>query len=226
LLLGLLAVAPACAPSAGSGQLADDGETGRVGLALQIAPGVSLSSAGYSISGPNSFSSSGTVNVGQTSDVPVVLTGLPIGVGYTLAVNGTASDGIAVCTGSAPFNVSASMMSTVVVHLVCRQPPVAGGVNIAGTTNVCPVLDGLSASPSAARVGGVIQLAAIDHDTDGGPMPLALTWSSSDGSLSGSAATQPFTCPSIGVFTITAVVSDGEHACDDTLALTVTCTAP
>jgi hypothetical protein len=103
---------------------------GRVGLALQVAPGVTVSSATYTITGPGGFSTTGTVGVGQTSNVLVnvsqiaspIMGGLPPGTGYVIDVTATASDADTICAGSAPFDVTAGEMTPeVIVHLVCRQ---------------------------------------------------------------------------------------------------------
>jgi hypothetical protein len=218
-----LSCAIGCGPGSMTGNSPAESE-GRVGFALQISPGVTLLSAGYNVSGPGGFMATGMVNIGQTSDVPVVLTGLPNGTGYNLMVSGTASDGITTCSGSAPFDVSAGMMSTVVVHLVCRQPATAGAIGITGTTNLCPIVDGLSANPASASVGGSIAIVATAHDTDTGPSPLALTWTASSGSVTGSGSAVTYGCTAPGSVTIGVVASDGDSTCNDSLSFTVNCT--
>jgi hypothetical protein len=202
--------------------------TGSVGLALQVSPGVTVTSGNYAISGPNMFMRTGTLTVGQTSDVAVVLTMLPAGTGYTLTANAVATDGITTCSGTTPFDVtSGGPSSSVVVHLVCRVPAQAGVVVATGQINVCPIIDGVSANPAEALVGSTLNLAAVAHDADGAPSPLAFTWSASAGSLSSTSAASPvFTCTTAGVATITVTVSDGDPACTDSLIMNVTCTAP
>jgi hypothetical protein len=212
--------AAACA----TGPAASDG-TGQVQMALQIAPGVSLTSAAYTIAGPSGFTSNGTVSVGQTADVPVVLGGLPAGTGYTLTVTGTASDGATVCSGSTGFDVGTNARTTVIVHLACRQPPPTGAVLVNGTTNVCPVLDGIAVLPAEAYVGATIALHAVAHDSDGAPSPLTYAWTASGGALAGASLPDAtFTCTAAGTTTLTAAVSDGDAACTDSLSVTVTCT--
>lgn len=195
---------------------------GRVDFALQISSGVSLLSAGYNVSGPGGFSATGTVSVGQGTDVPVVLTGIPNGSGYNLAVSGTASDGITTCSGTAPFDVTAGMMSTVIVHLVCRQPANAGAISVNGTTNLCPVVDGISANPASISVGGSIAIVAAAHDDDSGPAPLAWTWTTSTGAVTGSGSAVTFGCTTPGNVTVTAVASDS--SCNDSLSFNIGCT--
>ena len=206
---------------------AESEPTGSVGLALQVSPGVSVTNGDYAISGPNGFMRTGTLMVGQTSDVPVVLTMLPAGTGYTLTANAVASDGITTCSGTTPFDVtSGGPSSSVVVHLVCRVPAQAGVVVATGQINVCPIIEGISANPAEALVGSTLSLAAVAHDADGAPSPLAYTWSASAGSLSSTSAANPvFTCTTAGVATITVTASDGDPACTDSLIMNVTCTA-
>jgi hypothetical protein len=197
-----------------------------VGIALQIAPGVSLTSATYTITGPGSFTSSGTIAVGGSSDVPVPVTGLPLGTGYEVDITGLATDNVTTCTGSAGFDVTAGGASTVIVHLVCRQQ-LGGQLSVSGVFNVCPVLDGLAASPSEILVGGSLTLTAAAHDSDGGPSPLTYQWSASGGGLTaGIGPDATFTCTASGTFTVGVSVSDGDQTCsNDGLTVTVTCTA-
>jgi hypothetical protein len=201
-------------------------QTGSVGLALQLAPGVNVSSATYSVSGPNGYTTSGTVAVGSNSNVPVVLNGLPAGNGYILSVSAVASDGLTMCTGTSSFDVQENQTSTIIVHLVCRMPS-AGSADIEATANVCPVLDSLGSSPGEAIIGGTIALEAIAHDSDNGPGPLTYSWTVNGEALAGSTANRPFTCNQAGTFEIAVTVSDGspDPTCTDVLSVSVTCTA-
>jgi hypothetical protein len=216
-------IASSCsqAPSRAEGE-----PTGSVGLALQVSPGVTVTNGDYAISGPNGFMRAGTLMVGQTSDVAVVLSSIPVGTGYTLTANAVASDGITTCSGTTPFDVTGGANSSVVVHLVCRVPAQAGVVVAIGQINVCPIIEGISANPAEALVGSTLSLAAVAHDADGAPSPLAYTWSASAGSLSSTSAANPvFTCTIAGVATITVTASDGDPACTDSSIVNVTCTA-
>lgn len=197
---------------------------GRVDFALQLSSTVTLLSAGYNVSGPGGYAATGTVSVGQGTDVPVVLTSIPNGSGYNLTVSGTASDGITTCSGSAPFDVTAGMMSTVIVHLVCRQPAAAGAIAITGTTNLCPVVDGISANPASIAVGGSIAIVAAAHDDDTRPGPLALSWTTSTGAVTGSGSAVTFGCTAAGSVTVTVVASDGDSSCNDSLSFNIGCT--
>ncbi len=214
----------ACSPGSMTENQSSAEAQGRVDFALQISSGVTLVSAGYNVSGPGGFSATGTVSVGQGTDVPVVLTGVPNGSGYNLTVSGTASDGITTCSGSAPFDVTAGMMSTAIVHLVCRQPAAAGAIAITGTTNLCPVVDGISANPASIAVGGSIAIVAATHDDDSQPGALALSWTTSTGAVTGSGSAVTFGCTTPGSVTVTVVASDGDFSCNDSLSFNIGCT--
>jgi len=203
---------------------------GRVGLALQVAPGVTVSSATYTITGPDGFSTTGTVSVGQSSDVPVnvaeISGGLPVGTGYVIDVTATTADGGTVCSGSTDFDVTAGdTMSDVIVHLTCRQPPGTGRIRVVLAPNICPVLDAISAIPAELVVGGSTTLSALAHDSDGGPAPLTFTWTTNRGQLAHTSSSDArFTCATAGLATITAAVSDGDPACAAALPIDVRCT--
>ena len=118
-----------------------------------VQGGVTLSSVAYSITGPNGFSLTGPVNVSASSTISTLIAGIPAGVGYTIALTSTAVDGATTCAGSSSFNITAGAVTTATVTLDCHQAPKAGSVAVKGTLNVCPVADGLSASPADVAVG-------------------------------------------------------------------------
>jgi hypothetical protein len=204
----------------------DSQPTGDVGFALQIAPGVSITSASYAIVGRTGFTSSGSVAVGNSADVPVPVSGLPVGTGYTITV--VASAGITMCRGVAVFDVIAGSNAAVIVHLVCREPPRTGSIGLTGLINVCPILDGLGASPDRVQVGGTSALTSSATDADNGPGPLAFQWTASSGSFSNATAASPtFTCTQAGTVTVSVKASDGDPdpTCADSLTVTVLCEA-
>lgn len=193
------------------------------GVDLTISPGVTITSATYAISGPNGFTTSGTVAVGSTANLTISVTGLPVGMGFHVDVAGVASDGNTTCTGSANFNVTSPPMSVpVIVHLTC----VAGNmVGITGTTDICPALDGVDANPGSVQVGGTIPLIATAHDLDGTGGAIVFAWTTTGGSLSSTtSATPTFTCTQAGTFTATVTITDANPTCTDSLSVSVTCT--
>ncbi len=210
------------------GQASTDGEkgAGAIGLALQVSPGNTVSNATYTISGPNGYTSAGTVAVGDSPDLPVVVQHVPNGIGYEMVVSGTASDGVTHCEGSASFDVANNATSTVLVHLVCGVP--SGALQINGTFNICPMLDGLSANPNAIRLGGTAALTTTAHDSDNGPAPLSYEWSANGVVLRTTGPNLTFACSSAGDVAIQVALSDGDSSpgCADHLAVTIRCDLP
>ena len=103
-----------------------------------------------------------------------------------------------------------------------RQP-----LSVTGTTNICPVVDGISATPNEVAVGSSLALAGVAHDPDNGPSPLSYAWTATSGAFDNAASQAPsFTCTAVGSPTITLTVSDGDTTpgCPATMTTTVTCT--
>jgi hypothetical protein len=231
LALALCGFAPltGCTPRAGgnSGSVTAVDTTGTVSVALQIAPGVNLNSATYTITGPNNFVKTGSVDLSTATTLSVTIGGIPAGNGYQITLSGTTADGGTSCLGSATFNVTARQTTSVMVALSCHEAPRNGSVLVSGVLNVCPVIDGISANPAEVQLGGTIALAAAAHDTDSGPSPLSFAWQASSGTLSSASAQNPtLTCTTPGTATVTLTVSDGDPlpTCADTLSAQVTCT--
>src|SRR5262249_44578175 len=103
-------------------------DLGSIGLALQLASGTTLNSVSYTITGPSSFSRVGTIDTSQSSTVSAVIGSLPAGGGYSIALDGTTTDGGTHCAGAAPFTVAAHMTTAVTVHLACHEPARTGSV--------------------------------------------------------------------------------------------------
>ena len=201
--------------------------TGGISFALQVAPGVILGSAGYTITGPAGFTKTGAIDVSGSTKLSATIGGLPAGTGYTIALTATLVDGATTCAGSGSFDVIARMTSSVTVALDCHQAASTGAVSVNGVINVCPVIDGLGANPAEARVGGVIALSATAHDADAGPSALTYQWTATGGTLSDSAAQSPtLTCTTPGAATVTLTASDGDTqpGCAATMIAQVTCT--
>jgi phospholipase C len=201
------------------------GGVGEVAVALSL-DGTTLNTVTYSITGPGGFMKSGSLDVSHSSTLSGLISGLPAGMGYSITLNGTATDGTTTCLGSAGFTIMAQQTAMVSVHMTCHQPPTTGSILVNGTLNVCPVVDGVSASPAEVMVGSSISLAATAHDADGGPSPLSYHWSVSSGALSDpTSATPSFTCTVAGPATLTVSVSDGDPApgCAGMQTAMVTC---
>ena len=163
--------------------------------------------------------------VGETPEVQVVVSHLPAGQGYQLQVSALASDGVTECDGTTTFDVvDSSARLTLTVHLECAVP--TGDVSVAATVNLCPVVDGLSASPLTVTLGGVSTLQIEAHDSDNRPAPLSYRWRVNGFTLPGQTApTLSFFCSSPGNLAITGTVSDGDPnpSCASSATATVSC---
>jgi hypothetical protein len=201
--------------------------TGVISLALQLAPGVSLQTLSYTITGPGGFTRMGTVDLSSSTTLAVTIGGIPAGIGYHIVFTGVASDGTTTCGASATFNVVAHQTTMVSAPVDCHEAPRTGSVAVNGTVNVCPVADGISANPAEVKVGSTIALAAAAHDADNGPSPLAYAWKTTSGTLSNASSSSPtLTCTTPGTATVSVTVSDGDTTpgCADSLSASVTCT--
>jgi len=204
----------------------DSDSVGSIGLELQVG-GATLSEVSYAIVGPGDYAKSGTLHVADSTILSAVLGGLPVGTGYTITLSGATTDGSITCAGSGSFDIVAHQTAVVSVHMLCHQAPKAGSVRVGGTFNVCPVADGIMASPAEVLVGGTIALAASAHDTDNAPLALSYAWTASAGSFDDATAAAPvFSCTVPGPVTVTVTVSDGDpdSSCTDRASTTITCT--
>mgnify|MGYP001545947500 CR=1 FL=1 len=223
--LGVLG-AVACSSSSGPESApASEPSAGSLALSLKAGAGVTLSSFSYVITGPGNFTRQATVNVGSSSKLSTLISGLPVGSGFSISLTAAASDGALSCSGGANFDVAARATSTVTVHLQCREPARTGSVLVNGDLNVCAAIDGLGASPASVAVGGQLALSATAHDSDALPQALSYSWTSSSGTLSSvTAKDTTLTCTSAGEVTVTLKVTDGD--CGETQTAIVTCTTP
>jgi 5'-nucleotidase len=216
-LIALASLIPvACARNGGPA------DVGAASFELQLAPNITIDSVSYMITGPGGFTKSDSFDVSHSSTISATIAGLPAGTGFSISLNATSTDGQVACAGSAMFDVVAHMTTPVTVHLLCHQAPHTGSVNVNGTLNVCPVLDGISASPAEIIVGGTVSLSAVAHDVDSGPAPISYSWSTTSGEISNTTAQSPtFACTATGTVTISVTVSDGD--CSDSGTVTVVC---
>ena len=199
---------------------------GSVGLDLQLGSGATINSASFTITGPNGFSKAGSIDVSKSTKLSATIGGIPAGVGFSITLSATSTDGSTTCGGSASFDVQAKKTATVTVAMSCHEAARTGSVLVNGTLNTCPSIDGINASPAEVLVGGTIALAALAHDSDAGPTPLTFAWVASSGTLSSATAQNPtFTCTTPGTATLDLTVGDGDPAasCVDKLSAQVNC---
>jgi hypothetical protein len=201
--------------------------TGTANFELQLADGRSILSATYTITGPNGFFKTGSINLTSSTKLTAIIGGLPAGAGYQIALSASTSDGSASCAGSASFAVQAGKTISVSVPMTCHESSRLGSVMVAGKLNLCPTIDAISANPGEAQVGGSIALTASAHDSDAAPNPLSFAWTASNGAtLSSPTAQNPtLNCAAPGTVTVTLTVTDGDPlaSCADTRTAEVTC---
>jgi hypothetical protein len=198
-----------------------------VGFGLELSPGVTVTQAVYTISGPNGFFSAGNVAVGESADLLVPVGVLPIGNGYELILSAPASDGQTICEGNSLFDVANSNPTTVTVQLACAIP--SGDLAVTATLNICPMIDSLGASPTDVTLAGTIAVTSAAHDSDFGPSPLSYKWTINGAPLPPQVAPNlNFACSQAGTFNFTLSVSDGDitPGCADSLSVLARCTAP
>jgi arylsulfatase B len=217
----------ATAPIAGcSDPNTQDGveQAGSIGLSLTVAPGVTLSSVTYAITG-NGFSKTGSIDTSGAPAINGKIGGIPAGKGYTIALTATSAEGNTTFTGSAKFDVTAGGTSAVTVRLTGTGKTGNGSVAVNGTIGLSPVINEVTVTPQTVFVGSSIALAAAGSDPDAGPSPLSYYWATTGGVIDnpiGPNATLTSAAP--GTFTITLTLSDGEGT--DTATTTVTFVKP
>jgi PKD repeat protein len=202
-----------------------DQPVGSVGLALTLPGGAALNSVSYTVTGPGGFTRTASLDLSHSTTLSALIS-LPAGGPYTITFTGTSTDGSLGCGGSATFSVVAHQITSVTAPLDCHETAHTGSVLVNGVLNVCPVIDGLSATPAEVLVGKSVALAATAHDSDAGPAALSYAWSATSGTFSSTTAPNPtFTCATAGNATVTLTVSDGDSAsgCSAVQTVTVTC---
>src|SRR5580692_10849157 len=77
------------AESNGSGTEPGNSETtGTAGIQLQVAPGITINTLNYTLTGPNGFSKTGSINVSNSTVAATIIGGLPSGSGYSISLSG------------------------------------------------------------------------------------------------------------------------------------------
>jgi phospholipase C len=211
----------------GSDSIPGADDVGSIGLDLTVGFGLTLNTVTYTITGPNSFTRTGSIDVSHSSTVSAVLSGLPFGTGYQIALQGALLDAKGSCGGSATFDIDSSATRTVPVHLTCDLAPGTGSILVNGTLNSCPRIDSLEATPAEVAVGSGLALNVAAADIDHGPAALTYTWTTTSGSLANaSTPSATLTCTTVGRATVTVAVSDGDPACASHQSVDVLCSEP
>jgi arylsulfatase A-like enzyme len=199
-------------------------QIGSIGLNLEAAPGVTLSSVTYTITG-NGFTKTGTIDASGAPTVSGTIGGIPTGDGYTITLSATSVESGSSFSGSAKFNVTAGHTTSVKIHLKGAGTSGNGNVAVTGTLNVGPVIDELTVTPLTVFVGSNVTLTAVGNDPDDGPSPLTYYWSTTGGVIDDPIhANAQLSSATPGTFTVKLTISDGEST--DTATTTVTFVEP
>ncbi|HTB59393.1 MAG TPA: alkaline phosphatase family protein [Polyangia bacterium] len=200
---------------------------GNVSIGLVVGVDVTLNTVTYTITGPAGFNRTGSIDVSNSSTVNAIISGIPFGTGYQIALKGTTTDGLGICMGSATFDVTSTATVTVPVGITCNLQPQTGSIVVNGVLNACPRIDAVGASPANTAVGGTMALTATAVDVDHGPSPLTYSWTANSGTIDNpSSASANFTCTQVGMVTVTLAASDGDPACASQQSIDVVCTEP
>ncbi len=218
--LALAASGPLAGCSSEPSSHGDVESVGSIGLNLTAAPGVTLNSVTYTVTG-NGCSKTGVIDTSGSRTVSGTIGGIPAGKGYTITLRATSVEGDTTFTGSATFDVTAGATTSVTLRLNGTGKTGNGSVSVNGTINVNPRIDEVTVTPQAVFVGSSIKLQAVGTDPDAAPSPLTYYWSTTGGAIDnpiGPSATLTSATP--GTFTIKLTVSDGDAT--DTATTTVT----
>lgn len=218
LAIGVSASLPSCASEPLDKDAAED--VGSLGFELEAAPGISIGSVTYTITG-NGFSKTGKIDTSGTPTINATIGGILAGNGYTISLTATSTDGQATFTGSATFDVLAGKTSAVTIRLKGTHQTGKGSVSVNGTLNVAPVIDELTVTPLSVYVGSTITLNGVASDADNAPAALSYYWSSTGGTIADPIAPNAaLTSSAPGTFSVTLTVSDGELSHSETTTVT------
>jgi hypothetical protein len=189
------------------------GDVGQLSLAIEIAPGVTVSQMNYRVLKDGMVVVTGTADTREA--VFIQLSALPAGTGYTVELSATTSQGLA-CAGSATFSVSAQASTVVPVPMTCGLPS-RGDARLLPEFRGCNRVRVLTASDLPGRHFAVSVVPSSDSTSP------TFAWSSSDGTFdSASVAQTVFHCGATsGTARITVTVADA--ICSDSVSTDVNC---
>ena len=122
---------------------------GTIGMELTLPGGEQLNSVTWTLTNSSGVViKKSTVMVTNSLTINILIGGIPAGSNYTLTLTGTTASGTVTCAGSATFNTTARMTTSVSIALQCNTaPPEAGSVAVTATTFNCATVDGREREP-------------------------------------------------------------------------------
>jgi hypothetical protein len=202
---------------------------GSLGMALTLPGGESINSINWVITGPNGASTAvtqGTVNLQNSLSVSFVVSNIPAGSNYTIALSGTSVDGTVTCAGAVQFDISARATTSVSDLLQCNAAlSEAGSLLLVGQAYDCAAWSGVTVFPSETSVSGSVAISATATAVN--PAAVTYAWSAPSGSFSApTSASTNFVCTTPGTVTLTLTVGDGPvpdgGSCNPALTTTTT----
>lgn len=183
-------------------------DAGSLRAALTLPDGASIEAIEYSITGNGIAPLTGSVSVKDSSRATFRVGGIPAGQGYTISISTTTSDDQS-CSGSAPFDIVASQTSSVSVAIQCGTGQTQGEVKVDASVSQCPLVVGLSASPTEVNVGSSIALSSATS-----PGTAGVIWSATAGQFGDpSAKSTSYTCDAAGDQTVTVTLQGAPSSC-------------
>ena len=142
---------------------------------------------------------------------------------YTVELEANSDDGETSCQGATRFDVTAGLVTEVVVFLRCTGGERFGGVRVNGKLNICPALTKVVVAPLQTSLGKSISVYAEALDPEGDDIDYS--WSADSGTFQNpSAPDTVYTCEEPGEHQVTISVSDdGSKHCLDSWSVEVTC---
>lgn len=239
----LLFVFAASVLGCGSGDAGGGGDAGSVGAIdanLEFDTDVDVSSVNWTLTGPNAYSRSGTIDTtGPSGLLALQVRRIPLGAGYQIALDATvpaAGDhNGGACTAAFDFDLNAPGTVVQNITLKCTLDYLTGGVRLTGgDANFCPTLDYVEATPQNQGTEFVLTVEVSDAEAD------AVTYAWDDGGAGGTflpaaSATTVYTCagtadPDVTITIDDLVDSDGAGGapgepggCTDSETITLPC---
>lgn len=174
-----------------------------------------LASVMWTISQGTTIVAMGDIDTRMPNAQPSFDALIPVGIGYTVSLTATASNG-ALCSGSLNFDVVAGTTANLSLALTCVADTVSASgvvdVQTVASTESCPILSGYDVSPTTQDVGQQIDVTGVvATDADGDT--LTYSWSQNGGPgvlmIANSATTTPtVTCFAGGAVTLVLSVND------------------
>lgn len=201
--------------------------TGNVSLRVTVLGGVPVSRVDYSVTSMTLGLLTGSIQTARpATSFERLVSHVPAGKGYQIAVKALSRDGMFTCEGMATFDVKANATTQVNIGMGCHEGGGDGGGKVVITVGiVCPGFEIVSwtISPLVATVGDTIAVSAMATPLTTGASA-TYHWTADHGAFANpDAASTVFTCAAPGKLTLAVTASNG--VCRSTVQTPVTCIA-